>query len=91
MELTNQGRKLEILELVSVMNKTSLNYTWRTCGNKWWLGNHIITIHLHGFLFKVNNNQLMEISQNQIMKCIICQNDTVSLEILAMLGHAHYM
>jgi len=46
--------------------------------------NHIITIHLHGFLFKLNNNQLMEISQNQIMKCIICQNDTVSLEILAM-------
>ncbi len=37
-ELTNQGKKLEILELVSVMNKTSLNCTWRTCGIKWQLG-----------------------------------------------------
>ncbi len=34
--------------------------------------------------FKVNNNQPVEISQNQIMKCIICQNDMVPLEILVM-------
>ncbi len=34
--------------------------------------------------FKVNNNQPVEISQNQIMKCIICQNYIVPLEILAM-------
>jgi hypothetical protein len=44
--------------------------------------------HYHNSLkwvsFKVNNNQLVEIFQNQIMKCIICQNDIVPLEILAM-------
>ncbi len=34
--------------------------------------------------FKVNNNQPMEISQNQIMKCVICQNDIIPLEILSM-------
>jgi hypothetical protein len=51
-ELTNQGQKLKTLKLISVMNKTSLNCTWKTCGNKWWLGNHIITIHLHGFLLR---------------------------------------
>ncbi len=51
-ELTNQDRKLKIPKLVSVMNKTSLNCTWRTCGNKWWLGSHIITIHLNGFLLR---------------------------------------
>jgi hypothetical protein len=51
-ELTNQGRKLKIPKLVNVMNKTSLNFTWRTCGNKWWLGSHITTMHLNGFLLR---------------------------------------
>jgi hypothetical protein len=66
------------------MNKTSPNYTWRTCGNKEWLRNHIITIYLHGLFLKVNNNQLVDLSRNQIMRCIIYHNDIVPPKILAM-------
>jgi len=35
-------------------------------------------------LFKVNNNQSVDLEHNQIMRCIICHNDYVGLEILAM-------
>jgi hypothetical protein len=35
-------------------------------------------------LFKVNNNQYVDLEHNQIMRCIICHSDYVGLEILAM-------
>jgi hypothetical protein len=34
--------------------------------------------------FKVNNNQPMDLKHKQIMKCIICQNDSIGIKILAM-------
>jgi hypothetical protein len=34
--------------------------------------------------FKVNNNQLLDLKHNQIMKCIICHHDYVSPKILVM-------
>ncbi len=34
--------------------------------------------------FKVNDNQHVDLSQNQIMRCIICHSDTTALEILAI-------
>jgi hypothetical protein len=34
--------------------------------------------------FKVNDNQPIKLSKNQIMKCIICHNETTLPEILAM-------
>jgi hypothetical protein len=33
---------------------------------------------------KVSNNQPMDLKHKQIMRCIICQNDTVDFKILAM-------
>jgi len=66
------------------MNKTSPNYTWRTCENKEWLRTRTITIHLHDLFFKVNNNQLVDLSQNQIMRCIIYYSDIAPSKILAM-------
>lgn len=33
---------------------------------------------------QVNNNQLVNLTQNQIMKCIICHNEIVALETLAL-------
>ncbi len=66
------------------MNKTSLNCTLENL----WKQMVAWKPHYHNsptwISFKVNNNQPVEISQNQIMKCIICQNDIVPLEILAM-------
>ncbi len=34
--------------------------------------------------FKVNDNQLVNLFENQIMKCIICQNEIIPPEFLAM-------
>ncbi len=33
---------------------------------------------------KVNNNQPMDLKHKQIMKCIICHNDSIDSKILAM-------
>lgn len=32
----------------------------------------------------MNNNQLVDLDHNQIMKCVTCHNDYISLKILAM-------
>jgi len=34
--------------------------------------------------FQVNNNQLVDLIQNQKMKCIICHHEIVALETLSL-------
>ncbi len=44
---------------------------------------HYCTSLIRVFL-KVNNNQPMDLQHDRIMKCIICHNDFIGLEILTM-------
>jgi hypothetical protein len=45
------GLEMEIPNVDGV-DSMSLKCTWRTCGNKYWLGNYIIAIQSHGHSLK---------------------------------------
>jgi hypothetical protein len=40
--------QLMMVMLMVLMNNMLLKHTWRTCGNRNWLGSYIITIQSHG-------------------------------------------
>jgi hypothetical protein len=44
---------------------------------------HHRTFHMKVFL-KVNNNQPIDLGQNQVMKCIVCHNETICIKIMGL-------
>jgi len=72
------------IQIMLLMNKLLLHCTWKTSENKEHHGSHTFIIHPLGAFFKVNDNQLMDLSQNQIMCYIIYHSGTASPEVLAM-------
>jgi hypothetical protein len=45
---------------------------------------------IHESIYKVNNNQHVDLTQNQMMWCIICHNEMVNLEILVLHIRCHH-
>jgi hypothetical protein len=76
-----------------VLMNNMLKHTWRTYKNRNWLGKPTKTkigleIALPQFITwafsKVNDNQPINLSKNQIMRCIIYHNETTPFKILAI-------
>jgi hypothetical protein len=49
---------------------------------------HHRTFHMRVF-FKINNNLHVDLGQNQVMRCIVCHNETICIKILVLHTSCH--
>ncbi len=76
---SNVGTNDLIVQEVLLENLRKQSKVWKP---------HHRTFHTRVF-FKVNNNQPIDLGQNQVMKCIVCHNETICIKILVLHTRCH--